>query len=171
MARDVLHLRLGRRPRLPGEIMDPKKILIVDDERITLDVLNHVLSKAGYEVLTATDGSQAVSIARHEKPQLILLDIIFPPDVGHGGGIAWDGFLIIDWLRRQEEVKTVPIFVMTKGDPAQYKNRAIAKGAAAFFPKPLNHEDLLEVVRKTVGEPEQEQGDTVHINLGPGGRA
>jgi CheY-like chemotaxis protein len=153
--------------------MTAKRILIVDDDSVTRDVLSRLLNGVGYQILTAIDGSQAVSMARHEKPDLILLDIIFPPDVAHGGGISWDGFLIIDWLRRQEEAKNIPIFMMTMADPAQYQNRALAKGAAAFFHKPIDHEALLAAIQKTIGEaapPETgDTGDTVHVKLSSDG--
>lgn len=149
-------------------IMTAKRILIVDDDSVTRDVLSRLLNGVGYEILTATDGSQAVSIARHEKPDLILLDIIFPPDVAHGGGISWDGFLIIDWLRRQEEAKNIPVIMMTMGNAEEYQNRAFAKGAAAFFHKPIDHEELLAAIRATIGEMgPSEKGDTVHVNLAP----
>lgn len=148
--------------------MDLKKILIVDDDPVILHKLTRLLNDIGYDILTATDGSQAVNIARHEKPDLILLDIIFPPDVAHGGGIAWDGFLIIDWLRRLEEAKNIPIFVMTMGDAEQYRNRAFAKGAAAFFHKPIDNDDLLATVRKTLGEASTETSLLVHLNITSG---
>jgi len=149
--------------------MNPKRILVVDDDSVTLDVLTRVLNDIGCDVLTATDGSQAVTIARQEKPDLILLDIIFPPDVGHGGGIPWDGFLIIDWLHRLEEAKNTPIFVMTAGDPEQYKNRAFAKGAAAFFQKPINNDDLIAAVKNTIGETASETTLLVRLNINPPG--
>jgi CheY-like chemotaxis protein len=147
--------------------MNPKKILIVDDDSVTRDVLSRLLNDVGYDFLTASDGSQAVSIARQEKPDLILLDILFPPDVGSGGGISWDGFLIIDWLYRMEEAKNIPIFVMTMGEPEEYRNRAFAKGAAAFFHKPIDHDELIATIRKTLGEAAPEKGDTVHVKLAP----
>ena len=149
--------------------MNPKKILVVDDDSVTLDVLTRVLNDIGCDVLTATDGSQAVTIARQEKPDLILLDIIFPPDVGHGGGIPWDGFLIIDWLHRLEEAKETPIFVMTMGDAEQYKNRAFAKGAAAFFQKPINNDELIAAVKNTLGETASETSLLVRLNVNPPG--
>jgi CheY-like chemotaxis protein len=144
--------------------MDNKKILIVDDDPVTRDVLTRLLNDVGYEILTATDGSQAVAVTRQEKPDLILLDVIFPPDVAHGGGITWDGFLIIDWLRRLEEAKDIPIFVMTMGDPEEYRNRAFAKGAAAFFHKPMNGDELLATVRTTIGEGTTETSLLVRFN-------
>ena len=80
-----------------------KKILIVDDNEVILKTLSLKLTSAGYAVLTAIDGSAAVAAARRDKPDLILLDLSFPPDVAHGGGVPWDGFLIINWLRRIDE--------------------------------------------------------------------
>src|SRR6185436_18936059 len=90
-----------------GEVKDlkRKKILVVDDSPIILKTLSMKLKSRGYDVLTAEDGSVAVSTARREKPDLILLDITFPPDVGHGGGVPWYGFLIMNWLMRMDEAK------------------------------------------------------------------
>lgn len=132
--------------------MNGKKILVVDDSRIILKTLSMKLNSNGYDVVTAEDGAGAVSTVRREKPDLILLDLIFPPDVGHGGGVAWDGFLIMSWLKRLEEAKNIPIFVISSGDPAKYKDRVLAAGAACFFPKPINHDELLTVIRQALGE-------------------
>jgi CheY-like chemotaxis protein len=129
-----------------------RKILIVDDSVIVLKALSLKLKSKGYDVLTATDGSEAVSTARREKPDLILLDISFPPDVAHGGGVAWDGFLIMDWLRRMDEAKDIPIIIITGGDPEKLKDRSLAAGATAFFHKPLDNDELLGVIHKTLGE-------------------
>src|SRR5215831_249634 len=127
--------------------MSSKRILVVDDDRPTVERLRRLLNDVGYDVLSALDGSEGVSIARHEKPDLILLDIVFPPDVGHGGGIPWDGYLIIDWLRRQEEAKDIPVVMITAADPDQHRSRAFAKGAIGFFPKPINAEELVELLK------------------------
>jgi CheY-like chemotaxis protein len=133
--------------------MDRKKILIVDDSAIIIRALSMKLKSCGYEVLTAVDGSEAVSAARLNKPDLILLDINFPPDVSHGGGVAWDGFLIMDWMRRLDEARTIPVIIITGGDPAKYKERAIAAGAVSFFQKPIDNEKLLEAIQQALGTP------------------
>src|SRR2546430_950096 len=117
--------------------MNRKKILIVDDSAIIAKTLSITLNASGYDVLTAQDGSEAVGIVRREKPDLILLDLSFPPDVEHGGGIAWDGFLIVDWLKRIDEAKQVPFIIITGEDPEKFKDRALAAGAAGFFTKPI----------------------------------
>lgn len=132
--------------------MNPRKILVVDDDAVVLKTLAFKLKGGGYEVMTAVDGSEAVSKVRHERPDLILLDITFPPDVAHGGGLAWDGFRIIEWLNRLEEAKGIPIIVITAGDSAKHKDRALSAGAVAFFNKPINNDELLDVIRQTLGE-------------------
>lgn len=131
--------------------MNPtKKILVVDDNAVVLKSLTLKLKANGYEVVTAADGSEAVGAARREKPDLILLDINFPPDVAHGGGVVWDGFKIIDWLNRIDIAKKVPIVVITGGDAAKFKDRALAAGAVGFFQKPIDNEQLLATIQKSL---------------------
>jgi CheY-like chemotaxis protein len=127
--------------------MNGKKILVVDDNPVITATLSMKLKSAGYEVATAVDGSEAVSSARKGKPDLIVLDISFPAEVG---GVQWDGFKIIDWLRRLDEAKDVPVIVITAGDTAKYKDRSLASGAVAFFQKPIDNEGLLNVIQKTL---------------------
>ncbi|HLX69897.1 MAG TPA: response regulator [Verrucomicrobiae bacterium] len=130
--------------------MNRKRILVVDDNAIIVKTLSMKLQSAGYDVLKALDGSEAVSAARKEKPDLILLDISFPPDVAHGGGIPWDGFLIIEWLHRIDEAITIPIIVISGGDPAKYKERSFKSGAVAYFQKPVDNEQLLATIHQTL---------------------
>ncbi len=132
--------------------MSAKKILVVDDSVVVVKTIQMQLAKAGYAVSTAKDGSEAISTARREKPDLIVLDINFPPDVAHGGGVQWDGFLIMQWLRRLEEAKATPIVVITGGDAAKYREQALKLGAVAFFTKPVDHAALVEIIRKTLDE-------------------
>src|SRR5947207_1811362 len=136
--------------------MNQKKILVVDDSAVVVRTLSLKLKSWGYGVLTAADGSEAVSTARREKPDLILLDISFPPDVAHGGGVAWDGFLIMDWLKRMDEAKNVPVIIITGGDAAKYKERSMAAGAVGYFQKPINNEELHVAIRRALGESEAE---------------
>lgn len=130
-----------------------KKILVVDDNAIIVKTLSFKLKSNGYDVLSAMDGAEAVTAVRREKPDLIVLDVSFPPDIAFAGGVPWDGFLIIDWLRRIEEAKNTPVVIITGGDPAKYEQKAKAAGAVAFFHKPINHDGLLQVVRSSLAEP------------------
>ncbi len=129
-----------------------KKILVVDDSVLILKLLSGKLTANGYQVITAEDGGTAVNAVRTERPDLILLDLSFPPDVAHGGGVAWDGFLIMNWLKRIEEAKHIPIIVISGAEPAKFKDRVLAAGAANFFHKPIDSDALLNVIRETLGE-------------------
>ena len=127
-----------------------KAILIVEDNPLERKALSFKLSSNGYRVLQAEDGGVAINIARREKPSLIILDISFPPDVAHGGGVPWDGFLILNWLRRLDEVKNVPVIFISGGDPAKNKPLALSAGAVAFFHKPVKSEELLAFIRQVL---------------------
>jgi CheY-like chemotaxis protein len=124
----------------------------VDDNPVIVKTLAFKLKTKGYDVCTALDGAEAVTTVRKEKPDLILLDLSFPPDVGHGGGVPWDGFKIMDWLRRIDEAKNTPIIIITGGDPVQHEKRSLEAGAVAFFHKPIDHDGLISMVRQTLGE-------------------
>jgi len=129
--------------------MAPKKILVVDDNEIIVKSLSLKLQGAGYQVFTALDGSEAVACVRKDPPDLILLDLSFPPDVG---GVPWDGFRIMEWFHRLDTMKKIPIIVITGSEDPKSKERATGAGAVAFFQKPLEHDHLLKVIRATLGE-------------------
>ena len=124
--------------------------MVVDDNEIILKTISLKLQGAGYQVITALDGSEAVAAARKESPDLVLLDISFPPDVD---GVPWDGFRIMEWFHRLETAKKIPVIIITGGDDTKNKERAISSGAVAFFHKPIEHDDLLKVIRATLGGP------------------
>jgi CheY-like chemotaxis protein len=124
-----------------------KKILVVDDNEIILKTTSMKLQSAGYQVFTALDGSEGVAAVRRVKPDLVLLDIAFPPDVS---GMSWDGFRIMDWLHRVDETKKIPIIVISGVVEEKNKQRATAAGAVAFFPKPVNFDEMIKVIRATL---------------------
>jgi CheY-like chemotaxis protein len=130
-----------------------RKILVVDDNPVVLKAFELKLKTLGFHVLTASEGAAAVSTARQELPDLIVLDINFPPDVG-SSGLQWNGFNIMQWMQRFQEVASIPVIIITGADPAQFKERALAAGAAAFFTKPINNEEFLMSVRRLLGQSE-----------------
>ena len=145
--RNMSHI--GDTGRAPDTV-NRKRILVVDDNEVVVKALSMKLQSAGYEVLKALDGPKALTAARTEKPDLIILDINFPTD----SGVAWDGFRIIEWLRRMDDkVMSIPIIVITSGDPAKYKERSLAAGAVAFFQKPIKNEELLAEIEKALSKP------------------
>jgi two-component system, cell cycle response regulator len=130
-----------------------KKILVVDDDKIILKTLSIVLGSNGYQVFTASDGPEAASIVTRERPDLILLDILFPPDASNVGGALQDGFFIIEWLRRMGEAGDIPIIIISGDKSAKDKQHALdIGGVVAFFPKPIDRIALLAAVRATFGE-------------------
>lgn len=125
----------------------PKKILVIDDNEIILKTTSMKLQSAGYQVFTALDGAEGVAAVRREKPDLVLLDISFPPDVS---GMSWDGFRIMDWLHRVDESQKIPIIVISGLAEEKNKERATTSGAVAFFPKPVNYDEMIKVIRATL---------------------
>jgi CheY-like chemotaxis protein len=135
---------------ITADVAERKKILIVDDSLVIRKTMSMKLKNSGYEVLEAADGGTALGIVRTNKPDLIVLDIFFPPDVAAGGGAAWDGFHIIEWLRRMNHAQSVPVMMMTGTNPEEYRERALKAGAIAFFSKPVNMEELLSTIQQTL---------------------
>ncbi|MCU0783757.1 MAG: response regulator [Verrucomicrobia bacterium] len=125
-----------------------KKILIVDDDAVIVKTTSAKLKSNGYQAVGALDAAEAVSAVRQHKPDLILLDISFPPDVG----VDWDGFKIMAWLQHMDEARNIPVIIITGGDPEKYKDRSLATGAVAFFNKPINHNELLTVIARVLSD-------------------
>ena len=107
-----------------------KKILVVDDNPVILKALSSVLSREGYQVLTALDGPEAFNLARQEQLDLILLDIFFPPDIMQSG-MTWDAFRIIEWMHRVGVAEGVPVMVISGAEPAEFEDRCLDAGAVA----------------------------------------
>jgi CheY-like chemotaxis protein len=121
----------------------PKKILVVEDDRLTQTLISAILKAAGYEVVTARDASTAVKIAREEDPDLITLDIVLaaesPDDV-------MDGFKVATWLKRLNPEREVPIIIISGVDPNKIIQGASAVHAYTFLPKPVEKARLLAAV-------------------------
>jgi CheY-like chemotaxis protein len=142
-------------PSAPAAELPPtprvgKRVLIIDDDPVVLKVLSRKLNSRGYDIDTAADPAEALSVARNTKPDLILLDLVFPPDVNFGGGVGWDGFRVMSWLHTSGVGSHIPIFVISSEDPERCEDRCLAEGAAAFFQKPVDHDKLLAAIRQTL---------------------
>ena len=130
-----------------------RTILLVDANALFLKAFSTTLRDAGYEVITAPDGSTAVNAARTNMPDLIILELHYPPDVGHGGGVPWDGFLILEWIKRMADFSRTRVVFTTTDDPAQSVERAIKAGACSLFKKGPDNSQLLSIVHRFLGQP------------------
>jgi CheY-like chemotaxis protein len=126
------------------------KILVADDNVVVLKTISFALKSAGYHPLTAATASEAMTLARNENPDLILLDLNFPPDAGNVGGSLQDGLLILEWLHHMGEVKNTPVIMISVTEPEKYKDRAQAAGVVACLHKPIDNRQLLAAVESAL---------------------
>jgi CheY-like chemotaxis protein len=125
------------------------KILVVDDDPVILKALSSALEPRGYEVFTAVDGPAAFTVVLWEHPDLILLDIFFPPDIFQSGN-TWDAFQIMHWLQRMggPHARNIPVIVMSGAEPGEFRDRCLAAGAANYFQKPIKMPELLDAIQQ-----------------------
>ena len=123
--------------------MTKKKILIVEDDHDMRRALNVRLRANNYDTAFATDAVEAVSIAKKEQPDLVLLDLGLP---------AGDGFMVMDRMKDIASLSCLPVIVVSARDPEGNKVRALAAGAEAFFQKPVDNEQLITAIRRTLGD-------------------
>jgi CheY-like chemotaxis protein len=133
------------------------KVLVIDDDTIILKTIAMKLEPQGYAVAKKEHVAEALTTIRTEKPDIILLDVHFPVD-GFAGTSEWDGFSMMGWLRRLEKTRNIPIIMISGTDTKTYRERTKAAGALDFFPKPIDHERLLSVIKRSLhSEPPSEQ--------------
>ena len=125
----------GGNLRPPG----PPRVLVVDDHDTVRQLCMQILLRDGYEVFEATDGQEALELARAKAIDLVLLDISMP---------VLDGFGLVSALREDERTQSVPfIFVTGETDPL-VKVRAFESGAKGYFEKPFDPTVLSAFVRR-----------------------
>jgi two-component system cell cycle response regulator DivK len=126
-----------------------KRILIVDDDRDFVEAMQALLEANGFTVLKARNGREGVKLARMERPDLILMDIMMDERT--------EGFFTIQEMRHQEELKGVPIFVLSSlyaqiADFGTVPDRAWLADDE-FFSKPVDMARLVETIRQRIGQP------------------
>lgn len=121
--------------------MSGKKILIVDDDNDLVLGLGIRLRAYGYDVLSAMDGTTAISTAQKELPDLVLLDLGLP---------AGDGYWVLERMKSLLPLAAIPVIVLSARDPSSNKERSRHAGALAFFPKPVENEILAGAIRRVL---------------------
>lgn len=119
-----------------------EKILIVDDEEdFCYFVKKNLEAISNYEIITATKGKKGIKIARKEKPDLILLDIMMP-------GI--DGFEVLKRLKGNEKTQNIPIIMLTAKDEDESKIKAIGSYCEDYIVKPVENIVLKAKIHKVL---------------------
>ncbi len=113
-----------------------KRILVVDDEDNIVRTIADRLEMSGYQVVTASDGEEALDKVSSEKPDLIVLDIVMPKLDGHG---------VLERLKQMDASRHIPVIMLTAQSQADDVYRANAAGVDGYFVKPF---DLVELISK-----------------------
>jgi|SRR5579864_3544611 len=122
--------------------MAGKKILIVEDDNLQLTALARRLKTAGFEIAAARDGLTAISTARKEQPDLIVLDLGLP---------AGDGFVVLQRLGMLINTGTIPVIVLSARTPIGNRDAALKAGAIAYIHKPVDIPVLLKAINEALG--------------------
>ena len=121
-----------------------KKILFVEDEESLQRVIKDALEKNGYGVISALDGENGIILAKKEKPDLILLDLILPKK---------DGFEVLEELKKDKETVAIPVIVLTNLEGGADIEKALSAGAKTYLVKSnYSLEDVLAKVRNVFGK-------------------
>jgi DNA-binding response OmpR family regulator len=132
-----------------GGNMNPADILIVDDDPDMLQALRIRLKANGYDVHCTEDGTGAISEARKHAPDLIVLDLGIP---------AGDGFVVLDTLKTNIDLSSIPVIVLSGRDRRANEERVLNAGARAFLQKPVESNEFLAVIRQALGETHHKPG-------------
>jgi len=115
------------------------KILITDDSPTILKILTPPLVEAGCEVIVATDGQQALNLAKTEKPDLMVLDLMLP---------KIDGYKVCRMLKFDEKYKDIPIIMLTARTNETDERLGKEVGADAYIKKPFQPEVVIDEIKK-----------------------
>jgi CheY-like chemotaxis protein len=132
----------------PAPIGNRRRILVVDDNVVVLKAFELKLKADGFDVSTISNSSTVASSAEQVHAELIVLDVNFP----EGASMEWNGFTVMQWLKRFPELVNIPIILISGSEVAEYREKALAAGALAFFQKPVVYSEILEVILKALGE-------------------
>ena len=121
-----------------------KKILFIEDEAVLQEAFGGFLKQAGYKVLSALDGEIGLRLAKTEKPDLILLDIVLP---------KYNGFEVLGKLKSEKETENIPVIVLTNMEKMEDINKAIELGAKTYLVKTQYElKEVIDKIKKIIGK-------------------
>ena len=113
-------------------------ILVVDDSPTERLALQELLTRQGYQVLSAESGEQAVTMSKASKPDLILMDVVMP---------GMNGYQATRTISRDDSTRNIPIILCTSKGQETDQIWGMRQGAYAYMVKPVDHDDLLARIR------------------------
>jgi two-component system, OmpR family, phosphate regulon response regulator PhoB len=123
-----------------------ERILVVDDEPDIVALVAYHLAKTGYRVSTASNGIDALSIARHERPSLLVLDLMLP---------GMSGFDVLEHIRTEDGTRHIAVLMLTARKEEQDRIRGLSLGADDYLTKPFSPQELVlrvgAILRRTAG--------------------
>ena len=122
--------------------MDKKRILIADDEAVVRLVVGRILDR-DYVVLEATNGEEAVEIAKGQKPDLILMDLIMP---------KMDGYTACSEIKADQATRGIPVVILTAVGHELNKKYAVEMGAEGYVTKPISSQELIDAITPLLAE-------------------
>ena len=125
---------------------DEKKVLVIDDNPEILEMIRLVLKNEGLKVIDSENGVLGLELARKEKPDLIILDIMLP---------EMSGFKLCRILKGEGETKHIPIVVLTALNDQETKQESLASYADDYLPKPVDRKTIVSKVRKFLNPMEE----------------
>ncbi|MCA9945094.1 MAG: response regulator [Ardenticatenaceae bacterium] len=120
--------------------MNPR-VLIVDDEPMTRNLLRLMLERAGFEISEAEDGLKALMILAEELPDVLLLDVMMP---------NLDGLTVCKKLREQPETSLLPIILLSARTGSEAVKLGMAAGATRYLGKPISRDQLIHTIREVL---------------------
>lgn len=117
----------------------PLKVLVCDDERHIVRLIQVNLERQGFQVVTAFDGKEGLEKIRAEKPQLVVLDVMMP---------YMDGFEVLKTLRREPETESLPVIMLTAKAQDKDVFEGYHYGADMYLTKPFNPMELVTFVKR-----------------------
>jgi len=131
-----------------------KKILAVDDEKHIVRLIQVNLERAGYEVVTANDGAQALEMVAADRPDLIVLDWMMP---------QLNGMETLKRLKANDTTADIPVIMLTAKSQDQDVFKGWQSGVDSYLTKPFNPMELLTFVKRIFASLEEEDGDDDRI--------
>ena len=113
-------------------------VLVVDDDRNAVDILNRLLTKEGFTVLCANGGREALALVAAHTVDVILLDVMMP---------EMDGFQVCEALRQSDRTRNIPIILLTAKDDMETRVVGMRLGVSEFLTKPINKTELFARLR------------------------